>query len=177
ATRGGAMEGQCRQASRNAREASKMYLVAAVTLFVLLLLVTLPALGAVVQWPGLRTGAIDREQAYGFLMAQHLPPGLLGLLFVVMLASVMGTVAGNLTFGGQVLVNDVYRRYVRPQASDQHYLWVGRAAGLLILCLAVLVVYKVTLIFDVAVFMLQFSAGELPANWAQWWWWRFNSWG
>ena len=33
------------------------------------------------------------------------------------------------------------------------------------------------LIFSVAVFMLQFSAAELPANWAQWWWWRFNSWG
>ncbi len=154
-----------------------MYIVAEVTLFVLLLLVTLPALGAAVQWPGLRTGAIDREQAYGLLMAEYLPPGLLGLLFVVMLASVMGTVAGNLTFGGQVLVNDVYRRYLRPQASDRHYLWVGRAAGLFILCLAVLVVYKVRLIFDVAVFMLQFSAAELPANWAQWWWWRFNSWG
>ncbi|MBI1917852.1 MAG: hypothetical protein HYS12_24420 [Planctomycetes bacterium] len=174
---GGAMEGQCLQASRNAREASKMYIVAAVTLFVLLLLVTLPALGAVVEKPELRTGEIDREQAYGFLMAKHLPPGMLGLLFVVMLASVMGTVAGNLNFGSQLLVNDVYRRYVRPRAPDRHYLWVGRAAGLFILCLAVLVVYKVKLIFDVAVFMLQFSAAELPANWAQWWWWRFNSWG
>jgi Na+/proline symporter len=179
---GGAMEGQCLQASRNAREASKMYIVAAVTLFVLLLLVTLPALGAAVQWPRLRLPLddpkhIDREQAYGFLMAKYLPPGLLGLLFVVMLASVMGTVAGNLTFGSQLLVNDVYRRYVRPRASDRHYLWVGRAAGLFILCLALVVVYKVSLIFDVAVFMLQFSAAELPANWAQWWWWRFNSWG
>src|SRR5262249_36487597 len=136
---GGAMEGQCLQASRNAREASKMYLVAAVTLFVLLLLVTLPALGAVVQWPGLRTGAIDREPGLGLFRPRPVPPGLLGLLFVVMLASVVGTAAGTLTLGGQVLVNDVYRRYVRPQASDQHYLWVGRAAGLFILCLAVLV--------------------------------------
>src|SRR5262249_51194618 len=101
----------------------------------------------------------------------------LGLLFVVMLASVMGTVSSNLNFGSQVLVNDVYRRYFRPRAGDRHYVWVGRAAGLFILCLAVLVVYNVSLIFDVAVFMLQFSAAELPANWAQWWWWRFNSWG
>jgi hypothetical protein len=28
--------------------------------------------------------------------------------------------------------------------------------------------------FDVAVFMLTLSCAELPANWAQWWWWRFN---
>jgi Na+/proline symporter len=174
---GGAMEGQCLQASKNAREASKMYIVAELTLFVLLLLVTLPSLGAAVEWPGLRTGAIDREQAYGLLMAKYLPAGLLGLLFVVMLASVMGTVSSNLTFGAQLLVNDVYRRYFRPEATDGHYLWVGRLAGLFILGLAVLVVYNVTLIFEVAVFMLQFSAAELPANWAQWWWWRFNSWG
>src|SRR5262249_51197201 len=90
---GGAMEGQCLQASKNTREASKMYIVAALTLFVLLLLVTLPSLGAIVDWPQLRTGAIDREQAYGLLMAKYLPAGLLGLLFVVMLASVMGTVS------------------------------------------------------------------------------------
>ncbi len=179
---GGAMEGQCLLASKNSREASKMYLAAAVTLFVLLLLVTLPALAAIVEWPSLRLkegtpGALDREQAYGLLMVKYLPPGLLGLLSVVMLASVMGTVASNLTFGAQVLVNDVYRRHIRPTGSDRHYLWVGRAAALLILGLALLVVYNVTLIFDVAVFMLQFSAAELPANWAQWWWWRFNSWG
>jgi Na+/proline symporter len=174
---GGAMEGQCLLASKNAREASKMYIVAEITLFVLLLLVTLPSLGSVVEWPELRTGGIDREQAYGLLMAKYLPPGLLGLLFVVMLASVMGTVAGNLTFGAQVLVNDVYRRHLRPRENDKHYLWAGRCAALGILALAMLVVYHVTLIFDVAVFMLQFSAAELAANWAQWWWWRFNSWG
>ncbi len=174
---GGAMEGQCLLASRNAREASRMYLAAALTLFVLLLLVTLPALGAIVDWPGLRTGEIDRERAYGLLMVRYLPPGMLGLLFVVMLASVMGTVAGNLTFGAQVLVNDVYRRHLRPGRSDGHYLWAGRAAALVILGLSLLVVYNVTLIFDVAVFMLQFSAAELPANWAQWWWWRMNGWG
>src|SRR5690606_31172951 len=42
---------------------------------------------------------------------------------------------------------------------------------------ALIVVYGVELIFTVAVFMMQFAAAELPANWAQWWWWRFNVWG
>ena len=37
--------------------------------------------------------------------------------------------------------------------------------------------YRVELIFDVAAFMVAASAAEMPANWAQWWWWRFNSWG
>ncbi len=174
---GGAMEGQLVLSSRNAKEASKMYLVAEVTLFVLLLLVTLPSLGAVVEWPWLRDPGVDREKAYGLLMARHLPPGMLGLLFVVMLAAVMSTIGSNLIFGAQVLVGDVYRRFLRPFETDAHYLWFGRGAAMLILALAVLVAYKATLIFHVAVFMLSASAAELPANWAQWWWWRFNRWG
>ncbi|GMU21874.1 MAG: hypothetical protein AMXMBFR13_19620 [Phycisphaerae bacterium] len=174
---GGAMEGQYLLSSRNAREASKMYIVAVITLFILLLLVTLPALGALVQWPELRTGGLDREMAYGLLMTEYLPPGLLGLLFVVMLAAVMSTIGSNLNFGAQVLVNDVYRRYLSPGKRDRHYVWVGRGFTLLILALSLLVVYNVDLIFEVAIFMLAFSAAELPANWAQWWWWRFNRWG
>ncbi len=174
---GGAMEGQYLLSSKNTREASKMYIVAEITLFVLLLLVTLPALGAIVDWPGLRDGTLDREMAYGLLMAKYLPAGMLGLLFVVMLAAVMSTIGSNLNFGAQVLVSDVYRRYLRPAESDRHYMWIARIATLLILALALLVVYNVNLIFEVAIFMLAFSAAELPANWAQWWWWRFNRWG
>jgi len=176
---GGAMEGQYVLSSKNAREASKMYIVAEISLFVLLLLVTLPSLGAIVDWPELRlaTDNIDREKAYGMLMSKYLPPGMLGLLFVVMLASVMSTIANNLTFGAQVLVNDVYKRYLQPGKREKHYLWMGRLAIVLILMLALIVAYKVKLIFDVAVFMVAASAAEMPANWAQWWWWRFNKWG
>lgn len=179
---GGAMEGQYVLSSKNSREASKMYIVAEVFLFLLLLLVTLPSLAAAVKWPGLRIpegmeGHIDREKAYGLLMAEYLPPGMLGLLFVAMLASVMSTIGSNLTFGAQVLVSDIYRRYLRPQANETHYVWVGRFAILLILVLAVVVAYSTDLIFEVAVFMVAASAAEMPANWAQWWWWRFNRWG
>jgi solute:Na+ symporter, SSS family len=179
---GGAMEGQYLLSSKNAREASKMYIVAEVSLFILLLLVTLPSLGAMVKWPELRLPItdphhIDREQAYGKLMAEFLPPGMLGLLFVVMLASVMSTIGSNLTFGAQVLVNDVYRRLLRPAESERHYLWIGRLGIVLILGLALVVAYRVELIFDVAAFMVAAAAAEMPANWAQWWWWRFNAWG
>jgi SSS family solute:Na+ symporter len=179
---GGAMEGQYVLSSKNAREASKMYVVAEVALFLLLLLVTLPSLAAVFEWPALRLPAsdpqhVDREMAYGLLMSKYLPPGMLGLLFVVMLSAVMSTIGSNLTFGAQVLVNDVYRRYLAPHETERHYLWIGRAAAALILILAIIVAYRVELIFDVAAFMVAASAAEMPANWAQWWWWRFNSWG
>jgi Na+/proline symporter len=86
----------------------------------------------------------------------------------------MSTVSDNLNFGGQVMVSDLYHRWVVPQATERHLIRAGRFCMGIILLMALLVVYRVEFMFDVAVFMLQLSAAELPANWAQWWWWRFN---
>lgn len=170
----GAMEGQRILSCRNGREASRMYVWTEVVLFLFLLVITLPALGAIVIWPGLHDGTIDRELAYGLLIKKYIPSGLLGLVVVSILASLMSTVSSNLNFGAQVAVNDLYRRYFRPDRPDAHYLKVGKIVTVLILALSLGVVWGVTYLFDIAVFMLGMSAAELPANWAQWWWWRFN---
>lgn len=173
---GGAVEGQRILSSRSPAEACKMYIVAEVTLFLLVFLVSAPCLAAPLFWPELRNGAMDRELAYGLLMTQFLGPGLLGLVFVAMLGGVIAVIGDNLNFGSQVLLNDVYRRYLVRNASDRHYFLAGRASIFVILALALLVVYRVSFLFDVAIFMVGLSAAEMTANWAQWWWWRFNGW-
>ncbi|HXK58843.1 MAG TPA: hypothetical protein PLP42_03020 [Acidobacteriota bacterium] len=172
---GGAMEGQRILSSRTPKHAAVMYVASAVTMFTLVLLVSLPCLGAAVLWPSLTDPSADRELAYGLLMKEMLPVGALGLVAAAMLAGVMSTVGDNLNFGAQVMLNDIYRRWLVRGASERHYLVAGKFCMLIILGLAIAVVYNVRIIFDVAVFMLQLSAAELPANWAQWWWWRFNS--
>lgn len=103
----GAMEGQRILSSRNNREASKLYIWAEVVLFVLLTLLTLPALGAMVRWPELHTGAINKEMAYGMLLASYMPPGLLGIAIAGFAASIMSTVDSNLNFGPQVFLADI----------------------------------------------------------------------
>jgi SSS family solute:Na+ symporter len=138
------------------------------------LLVSLPCSAAPLLWPELRDPGADRELAYGLLMKEMLPHGLLGLAVAGMLAGVMSTVSDNLNFGGQVMLSDLYQRWFVRDASERHYLVAGKVCMAIILCMALLVVYRVNLLFKVAVFMLQLSAAELPANWAQWWWWRFN---
>jgi SSS family solute:Na+ symporter len=171
---GGAMEGQRILSSRNPRHAVVMYVVTAVTMFTLVLLVSLPCMGAAVLWPYLRDPGADRELAYGLLMQKMLPVGVMGIVAAGMLAGVMSTVGDNLNFGSQVMLNDLYRRWIRRDAPERHYLVVGKLCMVVILALAIIIVYRAQFIFNVAVFMLQFSAAELPANWAQWWWWRFN---
>jgi len=171
---GGAMEGQRILSSRSPRAAVIMYVVAALTLFTCVLLVSLPCIAAPLQWPSLLEPSADRELAYGLLMRELLPPGAMGLVAAAMLAGVMSTVGDNLNFGSQVMVNDIYRRWMARGRSEQHYLIAGKVCMLIILLLSLTVVYSTHFIFDVAVFMLQLSSAELPANWAQWWWWRFN---
>jgi solute:Na+ symporter, SSS family len=170
----GAMEGQRILSCRDGREAAKMYVWTQVILFFLLATLTLPALGAMVRWPGLTDGTINRELAYGMLLGHYLPAGLLGLAVTGILASIMSTVSSNMNFGAQVFVNDVYRRSIAPGASDRHYLIVGRIVATVIVGLAMVVASTAENVIDIAVFMLGLSSAELTANWAQWWWWRFN---
>jgi Na+/proline symporter len=107
-------------------------------------------------------------------MKTLLPAGAMGLLVASMMAAAMSTVSDNLNFGSQVLVSDIYRRWFVRTASEKHYLHMGKVGLVVIISMAIVVVFNVRIITDVAIFMLQLSAAELPANWAQWWWWRFN---
>lgn len=171
---GGAMEGQRILSTRTPAEALTMYVVTALTMFTLLLLVTLPCIVGGLLWPDLLAIDADRELVYGRLMKMMLPAGAMGLMVAAMLAAAMSTVADNLNFGSQVLTSDIYRRWFVPAATEKHYLFISKLGMVLILGLSIAVVFNVRIIIDVAIFMLQLSAAELPANWAQWWWWRFN---
>ena len=170
----GAMEGQRLLSCRDRREATRMYVWTEIVLFVMLAVLTLPALGAMVKWPGLHDGSMDKELAYGLLLGHYLPSGLLGLALVAMFASIMSTVDSNMNFGAQVFINDVYRRFVHRGAEMSHYMGVGRLVMVAIMGLSLAVAMSATNVIDIAVFMLGLSSAELTANWGQWWWWRFN---
>ncbi|HQO35211.1 MAG TPA: hypothetical protein PLG59_11145 [bacterium] len=170
----GAMEGQRLISCRSAREASKMYIWTEVVLFFMLAVLTLPALGAMVKWPGLYDGSINKELSYGMLLAHYMPGGLIGLAIIAIGASIMSTVDSNVNFGAQVFLNDIYRRCFVKAASMKHYMNVGRIVTCVILGLAILVATRAENVIDISVFMLGLSSAELTANWGQWWWWRFN---
>jgi Na+/proline symporter len=108
------------------------------------------------------------------LLGRYLPAGMLGLAVSGILAAIMSTVSSNMNFGAQVFLNDVYRRSLVRDASNRHYLFVGRLVAAGIVVLAVFVATTAQNVIDISVFMLGLSSAELTANWAQWWWWRFN---
>jgi solute:Na+ symporter, SSS family len=73
-------------------------------------------------------GGYDYDQALTTLMAQFYPSGMLGVGLTALMASFMSGMAGNVTAFNTVFTYDIYQSYIHPNASDRHYLTVGRFA-------------------------------------------------
>jgi solute:Na+ symporter, SSS family len=73
-----------------------------------------------------RGDAFDYDLAVPLMLAHYFPPGLLGLGLTALMASFMSGMAGNVTAFNTVFTYDLYQGHVRKDASDAHYLWVGR---------------------------------------------------
>jgi SSS family solute:Na+ symporter len=78
--------------------------------------------------PKLPNGTYDYNMALPLMMSRYYPAGLLGLGLTALLASFMSGMAGNVTAFNTVWTFDIYQSYIRPRASDAHYLWMGRMA-------------------------------------------------
>ena len=73
-------------------------------------------------------GSWDYNNALPMLMGHYYPTGMLGLGLTALLASFMSGMAGNVTAFNTVWTYDIYQAYIRKEAPDAHYLWMGRAA-------------------------------------------------
>ncbi len=179
--RGGSvdLDGQRIFSCRTAREAAKVTIWGQLAMFVMLLLITLPVLGMLAKHPDLYHATRgDREQVYGLMLVEYLPPGLLGLVVAGALASVMSTISGYLNYGSQTVVNDVLRQLF-PNAAlldprHPRVLWVGRAITLVILLAGVWVMQASDSLFRIAMVISGMFAASAAYYWAQWWWWRAN---
>ena len=67
------------------------------------------------------------------------PHGLLGLVVASLAAAYMSTISTHLNWGASYVVDDVYRRFIKPDASEQHYVNVGRGATVALMMLACLI--------------------------------------
>src|SRR5436305_8189922 len=84
----------------------------------------LTALASIILYPNLQ----DPETGYIRVMIAYLPPSLRGLMVAAFAAAYMSTIATQLNWGASYLVNDFYRRFLRPSETDQHYVRMSQAA-------------------------------------------------
>ena len=86
----------------------------------------------------------DYDQVLTTLMAQFYPSGMLGIGLTALMASFMSGMAGNVTAFNTVLTYDIYQGYIRKQAPDSHYLWVGRITTIVGVVLSIGTAYLAT---------------------------------
>jgi Na+/proline symporter len=121
-------------------------------------------------------GTPDPELGYVQTLVDHLPASLRGLMLAGFLAAYMSTIGTQLNLGASYLTNDLYRRFVRRDASDAHYVTVSRIATAVCLILAALVTPLMHSVGDAWKYMLTMTAGVGLVMILRWYWWRINAW-
>jgi solute:Na+ symporter, SSS family len=89
-------------------------------------------------------GSLNYDLTIPMMLAHYFPPGMLGLGLTALMASFMSGMAGNVTAFNTVWTYDIYQAYIRGGESDQHYLWMGRAATIVGILLSVATAYATT---------------------------------
>ena len=135
----------------------------------------LVALASLLLVPRVPAGQ-GEEAAYPLVMNLVLGPGLLGVLLVSFLAAFMSTIDTHLNWGASYLVHDVYRRFLRPAASQRELVLAAKVCVASMMALAVVVALRLTSIGKAWLFVWAMGAGIGPVLILRWFWWRINAW-
>ena len=126
-------------------------LIAAVPKMLFPFLVILPGMIAIVATvhggasglalPRKADGQLNYNMVVPLMLGRYFPNGMLGLGLTALMASFMTGMAGNVTAFNTVWTCDIYQAYIRRNASDAHYLAVGRMATVVGIALSVAAAY------------------------------------
>jgi len=129
-------------------------------------------LATVILYPSLS----DKEAGYVRAFVDLLPTPWRGFMLAGFAAAYMSTVATHLNWGASYLVNDVYKRFVRGDGSDKHYVAVSRVATILLFLASVVVSSQLASIERAWELLLALGAGTGLVLILRWYWWRINAW-
>src|SRR5712692_6180396 len=132
----------------------------------------LVALASLILFPNLK----DPETGYVRVMIDYLPSSLRGLMVAAFAAAFMSTIATQLNWGASYLVNDFYRRFVRRDAAESHYVRASRLATALLTVVSAAVAFRIESIGGAWRGLVITGAGTGAVLLLRWYWWRINAW-
>jgi SSS family solute:Na+ symporter len=132
----------------------------------------LVALVSLILFPGLE----KPETGYIRVMIAYLPPSLRGLMIAAFAAAYMSTIATQLNWGASYLINDFYRRFLKPDAPDRHYVTASQFATVLLTLISATVTFYMGSIGGAWKLLIVTGAGTGSVLLLRWFWWRINAW-
>jgi Na+/proline symporter len=126
-------------------------------------------------FPHIDPALVGHDIAYP-AMLRFLPAGFLGLMVAGLLAAYVSTIATHLNWGGSYLVHDLYRRFLKPDATERHYVMVGRLVTAGLMLFAALITYVLDTAQESFTLLMSIGAGTGLLYLLRWFWWRVTAW-
>src|SRR5215813_1799141 len=126
-------------------------------------------------FPNLNPALVKDDIAYP-AMLKFLPVGFVGLMVGGLVAANSSTILSHLNWGASYLVHDFYRRFIRKDAEERHYVLAGRMATIILFFLSSGMVYLLDSARNAFDIILQIGAGTGLLYLLRWFWWRINAW-
>ena len=126
-------------------------------------------------FPNADPSFVRHDMAYPAMLT-FLPAGLLGLVVTSLIAAYTSTISTHLNWGSSYVVNDFYKRFIKPDAGEREHVLVGRIATVVLMVVACILSLFMSNALQVFNIMLQIGAGTGLLFILRWFWWRINPW-
>jgi solute:Na+ symporter, SSS family len=126
-------------------------------------------------FPHLDPSLIGHDIAYP-AMLKFLPVGFIGLMVGGLIAANSSTILTHLNWGASYLVHDFYRRFIRKDATEKHYVAAGRIVTVILFFASSALVFVLDTAKDAFDVIIQVGAGTGLLYLVRWFWWRVNAW-
>ncbi len=122
------------------------------------------------------TSGTDFEKILPATINTFLPVGLMGLVLTGLLGAFMGTFSGTLNAAQAYIVNDIYLKYINPQASNKKIILMNYTAGVGVVVIGILLGFFIKDVNTILQWIVSgLYGGYIAANMLKWHWWRFNA--
>ncbi|MGA3245310.1 MAG: sodium:solute symporter family protein [Bacteroidota bacterium] len=136
----------------------------------------LVALVAMVEFQHDPAFAADPESGYIRIMMLHLPISLRGLMIAAFAAAYMSTIGTQFNWGASYLVSDVYRRFLKKNETEKHYVRASQITTVILMICSAIVSFYMESIAQAWKFLMALGAGTGLVYILRWFWWRINAW-
>lgn len=125
--------------------------------------------------PQVDPGIIGHDLAYPAMLTL-MPAGVLGLVLASLISAYISTISTHLNWGASYVVNDVFVRFIKPDASARQQVFAGRISTIVLMVLAALMALALENAFQAFQLLLTVGAGTGLLFILRWFWSRINAW-